>query len=288
MNILWVSDEPNWAYDINAKALSAQMPMHKHHFIYSCQQGKEGVDAVYNEMDIIVAMNPAGFYMYRSFEKVISILDTVRAIGDSNKKLFSKVAGIICNNNYLFEYAKKRNGNVMLQPNGLDLNVFKPIERSGKFTIGFAGNITGPYAGYKGWNLYREAVALFLDVEQVSVLYGQSRITPDRMVPDFYHKIDCLILPSVNEGCSNVITEALACGVPVICTKIGYHGEALEDGKQCLFVKRNVDSIRQAIDVMQTGYKVMKKEARLFACQNHDIKKVAARYEQFFQEINHA
>ena len=287
MNILWVSDEPGWAYDVNAKALSLNMPQHNHHFIYTCQQGPEGVGAIIDKMDVIVAMNPAGFYMYRNFDKVFSILDTVRAIGDSDQNIFPKVKGIICNNQFLFDFAKDQNENILLQPNGLDLNYFKPKQSDREFTMGFAGNINGPYADYKGWTLYQEAMEYLPDVKQESVLYGESRVDTDRMVPDFYHKIDCLILASINEGCSNVITEALACGIPVICTKIGFHGEALEHNKQCLFIERNIESIKSAIQYMKlhsTHVNQMKIQARSFACINHDIKKVAQNYSDFLEK----
>ena len=284
--VLWVSDEPNWAYDVNAKALSANQPEFNHRFIYSSQQGPEGVDKVYNEVDIIMAMNPVGFYMYREFSKVISILDTVRGIDKSKEHIFSEVLGIICNNQFLFDYASKLNKNVILQPNGVDLNVFKPHEKVDKeFTMGFAGNVTGPYANYKGYNLYQEAMKSFPGVKQLNVLYGTSRIAPDRMAPDFYNKIDCLILPSINEGCSNVIVEALACGVPVICTKIGYHGHSLEHGKQCLFVERTVESIKNAIIKMRKESGLMRTACRHFACKNHDIEIVAKNYSKFFEKV---
>ena len=290
-NILWVSDEPGWAYDANAKALASHMPQYKHHFRYTSQVGPESVEAVRSLMDIIVAMNPAGFYMYGdNFSKVVSILDTVRALGDSNEARFAEVAGIICNNEFLLSYANDRNDNVMLQPNGVDLEYFKPCEEviDRKLTVGFAGNIQSHYRHYKGFDVYQEA-ANVMDIDQINILYGtESRLAPDRMVPDFYHKIDCLILASENEGCSNVITEALACGVPAVCTKIGYHGHALTDGDECLFVEKSASSILNAFLKLQGDKELlehMKRRARLFAENHHNIKLVAVAYSMFFDEI---
>ena len=290
-NILWVSDEPGWAYDANAKALASHMPQYKHHFRYTSQVGPESVEAVRSLMDIIVAMNPAGFYMYGdNFSKVVSILDTVRALGDSNEARFAEVAGIICNNEFLLSYANDRNDNVMLQPNGVDLEYFKPCEEviDRKLTVGFAGNIQSHYRHYKGFDVYQEA-ANVMDIDQINILYGtESRLAPDRMVPDFYHKIDCLILASENEGCSNVITEALACGVPVVCTKVGYHGHALTDEEECLFVEKRASSILNTFLRLQEDRELlnhMKLKARLFAENYHNIKLVAVAYSMFFDEI---
>ncbi len=289
-NILWISDEPNWAYDVNAKALSSNQPQYKHHFIYTVQKGRAAVDLVMDDMDIIMAMNPAGFYMYSRFDKVIAIIDTVRALNDSNKDIFPKVAGIICTNLFLFQFAKTKNTKVIMQPNGVDLGTFKPAtgSPSRKFTVGFAANIKGHYADYKGWNFYQEALRSLPGIEQLNVLYGESQITPDRMVPDFYHKIDCLVLPSRNEGCSNVVVEALACGVPVICTEVGYHGDFLRDGHECLFVERTNESVKAAILKMSTYpelFNNMKKEARGYATFHHCIKKVSERYANFFEKV---
>jgi len=291
-NILWISDRPDWAYDVNTKALSSNMPQYMHHFIYTCQNGRQAVDDVMESMDIIVAMNPAGFYMYSEFDKVVSVLDTVRALSVSQLNCFTKIAGIICNTRFLFNFAKERNDKVLLQPNGLDLDIFQPSEEIivRDFTIGFAGNIPGTgYAQYKGWDIYQQAIESFPTIRQLNVLYGtNSQIPPNRMVPDFYHKIDCLILPSKNEGCSNVITEALACGIPVICSRVGYHGDSLQNREQCLFIDRNSQSIKDAIFEISKDkelFEKIKKKAREFACQYHDIKKTAQEYAKFFETV---
>jgi len=285
--VLWISDERRWAYDTNARALAKNMPQYNHNFFYTAEVGPEAIENVKDSIDIFVAMNPAGFYMYKEFHKVISILDTVRAITGEHRVIFSNVAGIICNNGYLAKLADSKNENTLLQPNGVDLDHFVPAERQDRrLTLGFAGNIQGSYAFYKGWNVYQEAASL-VDVDQVNVLYGtESRLPPEKMVSDFYHKIDVLVLASQNEGCSNVITEALACGVPVICTKVGYHGETLLDGVECIFVEQTASSILNAIIKMQSyNLASMGESARWFAEKHHDIKKVAANYAKFFERV---
>lgn len=44
---------------------------------------------------------------------------------------------------------------------------------------------------------------------------------PHREIPLWMNACDCLILPSLMEGCPNVVIEALACRRPVICSRVG-------------------------------------------------------------------
>ena len=42
--------------------------------------------------------------------------------------------------------------------------------------------------------------------------------------------LDCFVLPSLAEGVSNTILEAMAAGLPVVATRVGANGELVEDG----------------------------------------------------------
>jgi glycosyltransferase involved in cell wall biosynthesis len=46
-------------------------------------------------------------------------------------------------------------------------------------------------------------------------------LTPDELSVA-YAAADCVVLPSLYEACSYVLLEALACGVPVLTTRVGY------------------------------------------------------------------
>jgi glycosyltransferase involved in cell wall biosynthesis len=55
-------------------------------------------------------------------------------------------------------------------------------------------------------------------------------------VPDVMRALDCFVLPSLAEGISNTILEAMASGLPVLATAVGANGELVAPGDTGLLV----------------------------------------------------
>ena len=53
-------------------------------------------------------------------------------------------------------------------------------------------------------------------------------------IPEFLRAMDVFVLPSLNEGISNTILEAMATGLPVIATKVGGNPELVTEATGCL------------------------------------------------------
>jgi sugar transferase (PEP-CTERM/EpsH1 system associated) len=49
-------------------------------------------------------------------------------------------------------------------------------------------------------------------------------------VPEIMRGLDCFVLPSLAEGVSNTILEAMATGLPIVATRVGGNGELVESG----------------------------------------------------------
>jgi sugar transferase (PEP-CTERM/EpsH1 system associated) len=55
-------------------------------------------------------------------------------------------------------------------------------------------------------------------------------------VPAVMRGLQCFVLPSLAEGVSNTILEAMACGLPVVATRVGGNAELVEHGRSGLVV----------------------------------------------------
>lgn len=78
-------------------------------------------------------------------------------------------------------------------------------------------------------------------------------------VPEILRGLDCFVLPSLAEGISNTILEAMASGLPVIATRVGGSPElVIEDRTGVLVAAGDADAMARAI----VGYATRPEQAR--------------------------
>jgi glycosyltransferase-like protein len=70
---------------------------------------------------------------------------------------------------------------------------------------------------------------------------------PDEDMPALYRCADLLVFPSIKEGFGLVVLEAMACGTPVVTSRIAPFTEYLQDGDVSWAQPLDVDSIASAI-----------------------------------------
>lgn len=71
---------------------------------------------------------------------------------------------------------------------------------------------------------------------------------PHNRIPDWLVSLDAFVLPSVSEGCPNILMEAMAAGVPSIATRTGAAEDLVEDGVSGILVPwGNSDAILGAL-----------------------------------------
>ena len=111
-------------------------------------------------------------------------------------------------------------------------------------------------------------------------------------VPDLLRALDVYVLPSLNEGISNTILEAMASGLPVIATAVGGNLELVED-RMCgrLFTPRDAATLSRlmqeyAIDVpLREAHSIA---ARQRAEECFSLATMLARYEETYDRMCYA
>jgi glycosyltransferase involved in cell wall biosynthesis len=92
-------------------------------------------------------------------------------------------------------------------------------------------------------SLQRQGIALLRD--RVSFVGASDR------VPEFLNAMDIFVLPSFGEGMSNTLLEALACGLPLLATRVGGNPEVIEDGRSgWLFSPGDVGDLSRRLEAM--------------------------------------
>ena len=129
--------------------------------------------------------------------------------------------------------------------NGVDLALFHPLDRVAlRAELGFRRRTllsVGTLVRSKGHDIAIEALADLPDTDLVVIGEGPDRSAfatlaetlgvsarvrfvgsvPQAELARYYAAADALVLPSVREGWTNVLLEAMACGTPVVASRVG-------------------------------------------------------------------
>lgn len=81
-------------------------------------------------------------------------------------------------------------------------------------------------------------------------------------VPAIYQRADVFVLPSFNEGMSNSILEAMACGLPIVTTNVGGVKELIQDNG-IVVGKKNVEALSSAIRLLAKDRNMLKNMGKL-------------------------
>lgn len=130
-----------------------------------------------------------------------------------------------------------------------------------------------------------EDLVMSLDIKDKVEFAGA---VPHEKVAEYYQKSDVFVLPSLNEGMSNVILEALASGIPVMATDTGGTRELLSDGVNGFIVRmRDADDLAEKIEKMILKPELqqnMGEESRKLA-EQLSWEKVAGEYVDLYTKV---
>jgi glycosyltransferase involved in cell wall biosynthesis len=101
--------------------------------------------------------------------------------------------------------------------------------------------------------------------------------------------LDCVAMPSFNEGLPYTLLEAMHLGLPIVASRVGGMKEILSDGKTALLVEPGdaaalADSLSAVMDDRALG-ESLGAEARADARARFDIGTMAASYVKLYREV---
>lgn len=131
-------------------------------------------------------------------------------------------------------------------------------------------------------NLQNKAAEL--GVENIVYLPGRLE-----NIPEVMNSFDIFVLPSLSEGISNTILEAMSCGLPIIATKVGGSVEIVKDGVYGIFTPPdNPKALANSVCRLVNDSELRKEygnKARKTAEEKFSLQSMLNTYEQLYLDL---
>jgi N-acetyl-alpha-D-glucosaminyl L-malate synthase BshA len=155
-----------------------------------------------------------------------------------------------------------------------------------KQILSFRKDILFIIGGYDKLSKYYEFLSAKLDISKYVVFTGK---IPRDVVPQYYAASDVVVVPSLQEAWGLVATEAMACGKPVVASRVGGLPDQIIDGYNGFLVpprdpKALADRILYLLENPSEA-KRMGLNGRKLAVERFDIEKRVDKIVKLYQEL---
>ena len=166
---------------------------------------------------------------------------------------------------------------IQVIPNAVNLEVFKSRdvlrcrEKLGITPNDFVVSFVGQFVPRKGVLRICEALKQLNDDAIKAIFIGsgvedpqydgiifKGRV-PHNDIADYLYASDIYVMPTENEGCSNAVIEAMACGLPIVSTDAPFNYDILNDTNSILVDCHDIDEIAQAIKTLKENSELRSK-----------------------------
>lgn len=191
----------------------------------------------------------------------------------------------------VLEKSPEAESKVVIIPNYVETDVFCPINIDKAYDLVFIGRVaeqknlhalltaikqTGYSLAIVGdGELKTDLQQEFSDIGERVLWLGK---VEHQQLPQLINQSRVFILPSHYEGHPKALIEAMACGIPVIGTRVRGIEQVIEHGQNGYLCETNSESIRQALNDVLSNPQLMDHlgtKARQFALENYSLDHIA-------------
>ncbi len=287
IRVLIFYDEKGWAWWHRARHIKNNISKD-----FQIEITKVGVPFDHHQYDFVLLFD---HYLLSHIGKVPSGKVIIgnscpRFLAESVKAVMeNRCAGGVVNNLASYQKALEYTDKYFCCQNGVDERLFHPAEKKVKELIAcWVGNSKS--IGNKGLEIIQQACQLSgvrLRIVDAADKEQGVEANPQEWVRDqLYHKSSVYICASEFEGAPNPALEAMACGLPVISTRVGNMVELIKDGYNGFLVERSPEAIATALQKLRkSDFHTMGKNARTSIENGWTWAQQVTKYETMFKEL---
>lgn len=248
-----------WVINRTARCLKEKPDVVYSHFWWSAENILEYSKA--NHIPLVVATGEDEIDIHRHLSKT------------RIEEIATETRGVICvsskNRDESIDAGLTETTKCIVLPNAIDEKVFcKMNKQEARRRLRYANNdfivaYCGRFNERKGCKRVSEAITLIGDKRIKSIFIGSQAGSaledpscdgmlykgrlPHNEIPLYLNAADVFVLPTLGEGCSNSIVEAMACGLPIISSAMPFNYDILNSENAIMVDPLNVHQIADAI-----------------------------------------
>ena len=245
-------------------------------------------------------------------------VDRTREMLSIKKRIVQKLNPYIaCPSNWLASRVRKafpEKKNITVIPNGISTEIFKPQNKSklreelglptNKFLLVYAAEMGGSNP-FKGGDVLRKITDKLVEFKDLVIItIGDADITPrnhchlpykyissEVEMSRLYNCADMLVYPTRADNLPLVVLEAMACGLPVVASRLGGIPEIISHGVNGYLVDEIDDpqaflnEIHQFIQLDETEQKSIGNHALATIRNNFTLEQMVERYDKLYQTL---